>query len=474
MMRRMFLTAWGYGALLTGAAAPALAQDAPLQQPARKPNVVLIVADDLGYADVGCQGQSKDVRTPHIDSIAQNGVRFTNGYVSGPVCSPTRAGLLTGRYQQRFGFEANPRQDSHHLFGMPADEVLLPEVLKKAGYATGMVGKWHLGSREGMEPHRRGFDEFFGFLGGAHRYVNNEKPDAGIQRNETPVGEKEYLTDAFTREAVAFVERHKGEPFFLYLPYNAPHSPMQAPEKYLSRFPDEKDPKRRTFLAMMAAVDDGVGQVLGELREHKLEENTLVIFFSDNGGPTPGNASLNTPLRGRKGETLEGGVRVPFLAQWKGRLPAGRVEDRMAMQFDWFQTIVAAAGAELPKDRELDGVDLMPYLAGGKDGAIHESLFWRFGPRRAVRSGDFKLQWNGEETPRLYDLSKDPGESNDLATAQPQVAEQLLAKYTAWDAEMMKPRWPGRLEGGPDAGTDRDDEKAPAPRRPRRGKAAKE
>jgi arylsulfatase A-like enzyme len=440
---------------------------------ARKPNVILIVADDLGYADLGCQQQSRDVKTPNIDSIAANGVRFTNGYVSGPVCSPTRAGMLTGRYQQRFGFEWNPRGAVEEAaFGLPRDEITLPQQLKKAGYATGMFGKWHLGHQTGMLPHERGFDEFFGFAGGAHRYVNNATPEDNpnaIQRNGTPVGESEYLTDAFTREAVAFIERNHDQPFFVYLPYNAPHSPMQAPEKYLSRFPDVKDENRRAFLAMLSAVDDGVGAVLAKLRAHKLEENTLVIFISDNGGPTLGNGSLNTPLRGRKGDTLEGGVRVPFLIQWADRLPAGKVEDRMVIQLDLFPTILAAAGAESSAGVALDGKDLLPYLSGANDATIHETLYWRFGPRRGVRSGEWKLHWNGEQTPRLYNLSKDIGEANDLAAAHPDVAQRLRASWDAWDAQLMKPRWPGRLEGdgGETAGA-ADASKPAAPRNRRR------
>ena len=428
---------------------PAQAADAQ-----RKPNVILIVADDLGYADVGFHKQSKDVKTPHIDALAAEGVQFTNGYVSGPVCSPTRAGMLTGRYQQRFGFEQNPLgRSEENVFGLPLDQITLPQQLKKAGYATGMFGKWHLGHAAGMLPHERGFDEFFGFAGGAHRYVNNDTPQTdnnAIQRNGTPVGEKQYLTHAFTREAVAFVERNKDRPFFVYLPYNAPHSPMQAPPKYMDRFPDERDEKRRTFLAMLSAMDDGIGAVLAKLRELKLEEDTLVIFISDNGGATPGNSSLNTPFRGAKGETLEGGIRVPFVLHWKGRLPAGKVEDRVAIQLDLFPTILAAAGIESPQSAALDGVNLLPFLTGEKQGPIHETLYWRFGPRRAIRSGDWKLQWNGQDTPALYNLADDPGEATDLADANPQVVERLLGSYKAWDAQLMKPRWPGRLEGGPE------------------------
>ena len=443
-MKRMIVAVMALAGLMLSSA------NLPAQE--RKPNVVLIVADDLGWADVGAHRQSKDVKTPHIDALAAAGVRFTSGYVSGPVCSPTRAGLLTGRYQQRFGFEQNPRGPQEEaVFGLPLDEVTLPQSLKQAGYVTGMVGKWHLGTRDDMRPPKRGFDEFFGFLGGAHRYMDNDEPAVkdknAIRRGDEPVGEKEYLTDAFTREAVSFIERHKDKPFFLYLPYNAPHSPMQVPQEYLSRFPDEKDEKRRAFLAMMASMDDGIGRIMATLREQKLEEDTLVIFFSDNGGPTPGNASLNTPFRGTKGSTFEGGVRVPFMMAWKGRLPAGKVEDRMIVQLDLFPTILALAGAELPQGKPIDGKDLLPYLTGQKDGPVHEALFWRFGPRRGIRAGDWKLQWNAQQSPALYDLAQDPGESKDLASAKPEIVEKLMKQYTGWDAQLMKPRWPGRLEG---------------------------
>jgi arylsulfatase A-like enzyme len=420
---------------------------------ARQPNVIIIVADDLGYADVGCYGQDTGVKTPNIDALAAGGIRFTSAYVSCPVCSPTRAGLLTGRYQQRFGFEQNPKGPKEEaMFGLPAEEVTLPQVLKEAGYATGMVGKWHLGTNvPKTHPQERGFDEFFGFRGGAHRYVRNEEPepDSGnaIQRNGKAVGEKAYLTDAFSREAVSFIERHKDKPFFLYLAYNAPHSPMQAPPKYLNRFPDETDPQRKAFLAMLSALDDGVGRVMTALREHGVENDTLVVFHSDNGGPTYGNSSRNDPLRGAKGGTLEGGIRVPFVMQWKGRLPAGKVEDRAVIQLDLFPTALAAAGVTAPSGRTIDGKDLLPYLTGKNDGPVHDTLYWRFGPRRAIRHGDWKLHWNGEEIPRLYDVAKDPAESRDLAASDADRVEQLLARYREWDAQLARPRWPGRLEG---------------------------
>jgi arylsulfatase A-like enzyme len=455
MMHRIVSTTLFF-CLLSVLAAPASAADAP----ARKPNFIVIVGDDLGYADVGCQGQSTDVKTPHIDSIAAGGVRFTSGYVSGAVCSPTRAGLMTGRYGTRFGFEQNPKGPHEEVgFGLPLDEVTLPQQLKKVGYATGMVGKWHLGHLKGMLPHERGFDSFFGFTGGLHRYINNEKPQAdanAIQRNGVPVGEPEYLTDAFTREALSFIDASRDKPFFLYLPYNAVHTPQQAPPKYVSRFADVKDEKRKMMLAQLSAMDDGVGQVLAKLRERKIEKDTLVVFFSDNGGPTPGNGSLNNPFRGRKGQTLEGGIRIPFMMQWPGRLPEGKVDDRPVIQLDLFATLVAAArlsspksaGGELPAGKTLDGVDLIPVLTGQKSGDIHEALYWRFGPWHAMRAGKWKLQWSGEQSPRLFDVNADPAESKDLAAANPKVLEDLLARYKAWDATLMKPRWAGRTEGG--------------------------
>lgn len=420
----------------------------------RGPNVVIIVADDLGYADVGCQGQSRDVRTPNIDSIAKAGVRFTNGYVSCPVCSPTRAGLMTGRYQQRFGFEQNPLEKEIDRFGLPLDEITLPAQMKKAGYVTGMVGKWHLGDRPEFRPPKRGFDEFFGFVGGAHGYVNNKvaatKSANAIRRGDEPVGESAYLTDAFSREAVSFIERHKSEPFFLYLPYNAVHTPQQAPPKYVARFKNVKDKRRQMALAMLSALDDGVGRVLDKLREHKLEENTLVIFFSDNGGPTQANGSRNTPFRGHKGETLEGGIRIPFMMQWPGHLPAAKVDDRVIVQLDIFPTVLGVAGGDVPKDRTIDGKDLLPYLMGKNAEPVHNALYWRFGPRRAMLTGDWKLHWNGDEPPQLFDLAKDPGETNDLAAANAPVVERMMASWKEWDAQLMKPRWHGKLEGGPE------------------------
>ena len=411
---------------------------------AEKPNVVVILADDLGYADLGCQG-CKDIPTPHIDSIAAAGVRFTDGYATHPVCSPSRAGLMSGMYQHRFGFEHNsgPEQYAAANFGLPRSIPALAERLKQAGYATGMVGKWHIGFQEGLQPHQRGFDDHFGFLSGAHTYFPDRGERVSLVRNGEPVDEREYLTDAFARESAAFIERNRARPFFLYLAFNAVHSPLEATQAYEDRFPDIADPKRRTYAGMTAAMDDAVGRVLAELRAHKLEENTLVFFYSDNGGPTSQTTSRNDPLRGYKGQVFEGGIRIPFLVQWKGHLPAGRVYRKPVMGFDVHATALAAAGIPTPEDKPLDGVDLLPFLLGKKSEAPHESLFWRAGPQHAARLGDWKLvrdprQGGGD---MLFNLAEDVGEQKDLAAEQPDKLKELQAAYEAWAGQMMPAQW---------------------------------
>jgi arylsulfatase A-like enzyme len=404
-----------------------------------KPNIIVIVADDLGYADIGAQKISKDVRTPNVDSIAASGVRFTNGYVSCPVCSPSRAGFLTGCYQERFGHEFNPGGNDPNIFGLPLDQVLLPQELKKAGYSTGMVGKWHEGTRDGYYPTERGFDSFFGFLGGAHSYTKLEpKGRNAILRDKTPVQESEYLTDAFAREAAAYIDGHIDRPFFLYLAFYAVHSPQEVPQKYLDRFPNESDKKRQLMLAMLSAMDDGVGKVLERVRAHQLEEDTLIFFFSDNGGPTAGNGSRNDPLSGFKGQVWEGGVRIPFCIQWKNHI-APRVIDHPVIALDIFPTACAAGSATAPKN--VDGVNLMPLLLGESSTAPHDALYWRYSPQRAVRSGNYKLVQFGHAPTKLFDLSSDIGEKNDLAAAKPQVVAELESKYAAWNAKNMPPRW---------------------------------
>jgi len=422
---------------------------------ADKPNVVIIVGDDMGYSDVGFHG-CKDIPTPSLDSLAAGGVRCTNGYVSGPYCSPTRAGLLTGRYQTRFGHEFNPSGSPDR--GLPLSETTIADRLKTAGYKTGLVGKWHLGGSPAMHPNARGFDEFFGFIAGAHTYLPGQ--GAPIYRDREEVKETEYLTDAFGREAVAFIDRHQDEPFFLYLAFNAVHTPMDAQEERLAKFGDIGDPKRRKYAAMMSAMDDAIGEVLAKLDADGLSDNTLVFFISDNGGPTMSttatNGSINAPLRGSKRTTLEGGVRVPFLVKWPGKLPAGKVYEQPVIQLDATRTALEAAGIDTADDKNLEGVDLLPYLAGTDNDAPHEALFWRFGPQMAVRKGDWKLVKydpvvdggkKGATDARLYNLADDIGEKNNVIADEPETAKELQAAWDEWNKSNVPPLWEQDNEG---------------------------
>lgn len=444
MTRRIFIKV--LSAFLAIGSGVAFERESIAQQPppdASKPNVVVILLDDLGWADIGVQGKSTDVRTPNIDSIGQAGTRFTSGYVSCPVCSPTRAGFITGRYQQRFGHEFNPGPNRPTNFGLPKEQATIADAFKQNGYTTGLIGKWHLGNNDGFLPQDRGFNEFFGFLGGAHKFVGNEQPDSGILRGRTPVGEKEYLTDALGREAAAFIDRNAGKPFFEYVAINDVHTPNQATEKYLSRFPNESDPKRKQLLAKLSAADDAVGAVLAKLREKKVEENTLIFLFTDNGGPTPSNGSRNAPFSGFKGQVAEGGIRVPFLVQWKAKLPQGRVIDHPVIALDIFPTAIAAAGGKLPEGAKLDGKNLLPVLTSESTAAPHEALFWRFGQQWAVRQGSLKLVATRDVPEALYDLASDPGEQRDLSSAQPDDVKRLRELYAAWDKGNVEPLWQG-------------------------------
>ena len=412
----------------------------------RQPNILIVVADDLGWGELSCQGNPQ-IPTPNIDSLARNGVRFTSGYVSGPYCSPTRAGLLTGRYQQRFGHEFNPGPASTApaTFGLSLKETTLANRLKEAGYSTG----W--------------FDEYFGFLGGAHDYLDaaGDKHNP-ILRGTTPVDNIDYTTDAFGREAVAFIEKHRAEPWLCYLPFNAVHAPLESIEKYLSRFPNIEDQRRRTFAAMLSAMDDAVGAVLNKLRERKLEEDTLIFFLSDNGGPTPQTTSGNGSLHGFKAQTWEGGIRVPWIMQWKGHLPVGKVDDRPIIQLDVLPTALAAAGVAVKPEWKLDGVNLLPYLIGEKPGVPHEALYWRFGQQIALRMGDWKLvkapgggTVAGEQAGKantgnaqLYNLKEDIGEKENLAEKHPEKLKELAAIWEKWNSELVDPAWGPAAGGG--------------------------
>ena len=413
----------------------------------KKPNILFIVGDDMGYADVGLHG-CQDIPTPNLDGLAAVGIRFTNGYVSGPYCSPTRAGLMTGRYQQRFGHEFNP----NGIHGLPLTETTIADRLRAAGYVTGLVGKWHLGAQPAMHPQKRGFDEFFGFLGGAHSYFDT----AGILRGTEQVQELDYTTDAFGREAVAFIERHKAQPWFLYLAFNAVHTPLHATDERLAKFPEIADKQRRAYAAMLLALDENIGRVRKTLAETGLEQTTFVVFISDNGGPTmPGttvNGARNDPLRGSKRTTLEGGIRVPFLVAWPGRLKPG-VYDQPVIQLDASTTALAVGGVQ---PDNLDGTNLLPYLSGEKSGPPHDALYWRMGQQLAIRVGDYKLvRYDSNADTRtgrgrqpvtaakLYNLADDIGETKDLAAALPDKRQELQTKWEAWNATLVPPLWGG-------------------------------
>lgn len=409
-----------------------------------KPNVLIIVADDLGYGDLGFQG-GRDVPTPNLDRLAQSGTRLTNGYVSCPVCSPTRAGLSTGRYQQRFGHELNPgpaRGANDQEFGLPLTEITLASLFQKGGYRTGLVGKWHLGAAPQFHPLERGYDEFYGFLGGAHSYTSEAKqPRAPIFRGKEPISEPEYLTDAFGQEAASFVERNAAKPFLLFLTFNAVHTPLQATAAKLEQFQKITDAKRRPYAAMLSSLDDAVGKVLGQLDQSGVADNTLVVFISDNGGPTQANGSQNTPLNGVKATVWEGGIRVPYVVRWPGKVAAGKTFDQPAISLDIFPTALAAAGIAAPSDRKIDGVDLIPYLNGEKTSPPHDALYWRFGEQHAIRKGSFKLLKARTGQEQLFDLSQDIGEKHDLLAERPEVVKELRAEYAAWNNELQEPRW---------------------------------
>jgi arylsulfatase A-like enzyme len=371
----------------------------------------------------------------------------------------------------RFGFEFNagplPRAVNDKEMGLPLTEITLAQVMKKAGYATGMVGKWHLGMHAKFHPTQRGFDDYFGFLFGANTYVDPKRADVQmaepgggdnntawprlklnpVYRNQTPIEENEYLTEAFAREAVAFIERHKAEPFFLYAPFNAPHTPFQAMKKYTERFTHIKDERRQVYAAMVSALDDGVGAILKKLRDTGLEQNTLVVFLSDNGCATYTNACTNDPYRYGKLTHFEGGFRVPFALQIPAQIKGGVTYDQPISSLDLFPTAVALAGGEMPKDRPYDGVNLLPFLTGKNKQAPHEVLCWRNGDNAGVRKGYWKLFKGGDQY-WLYDLSKDKGEQQNVAAQHPKIVEDLKNELQKWEAQMKPPLWPCRPAGG--------------------------
>ncbi|WP_439504372.1 sulfatase-like hydrolase/transferase [Sediminibacterium sp.] len=420
------------------------------------PNIILIVTDDQGYADVGFNG-SKDIPTPHIDRIAKNGVVFSQGYVSYAVCAPSRAGLITGRYQDRFGYSRNPLyKPFDSTIGLPLTEQTLPAFLQQAGYNTMGIGKWHLGVHEQFRPWNRGFNEFFGFLGGGHRYFPNEYDIAHqdsaknegqsyrtkLIRNEQTVEETEYLTDVLSREAVSFIEKNKAQPFFLYLAYNAPHSPLQASPKYLNRFEHIKDVKRKTYAAMVSAVDDGVGAVLDKLNELGLTENTMVIFLSDNGGPESDNASNNGVLRAGKSSFYEGGIRVPFAMQWPKQIAPNTKYNQPIISLDIFATIAANITSTAKPKNELDGVDLIPFIKGKPKKAPHEYLFWRQFDQKnyaVLHESGIKEVIIKDTSMQVYNLKLDIGEERNIIDQNNISLNSFELQRKKWEANTIAP-----------------------------------
>ncbi|MCA8969210.1 MAG: sulfatase-like hydrolase/transferase [Planctomycetes bacterium] len=439
-------------ALPLAASSVATGQDAP----ARPPNLLLIVADDMGYGDLSCQG-SLQIATPHIDALAASGVRCTAAYVSGPVCAPSRAGLMTGRHGCRFGFEHNLSYPAHVVdafAGIPIDEPLLPERLHDLGYRTGLVGKWHLGSSvPEHHPRARGFDFFFGMLGGHHDYWPTLEKNT-LLRGEDPPKEirTPYLTDWFTLEAIDFVTAENDRPWFLYLAYNTPHTPLQATPEDLAAFAHIQNVARRKYCAMQRCLDRKIGELMSALEKTGQRERTITVFLSDNGGSVEASHAINAPLRGSKGTFLEGGIRVPMIWSWPGHL-SPRIYDRPVSALDVMATFVTAAGGTAPEPGTrqqrrgrpaqrgpiYDSVNLMPFLGGTSDGNPHEALYWRMALRgSAVRVGNWKLVRPNSQLPQLYDLANDISEMNDRIAAKPELAAKLLRRLNAWEATLER------------------------------------
>jgi arylsulfatase A-like enzyme len=428
---------------------------APAAAPPR-PNVVLILADDLGYGDVGSFGCT-DIRTPNIDSIGRQGIRFLQCYANAPECTPTRTALLTGRYQQRVGgmecaigigdvgrYDESEWLQKRGELGLPVSETCLARVLKQQGYDTACMGKWHLGYPEKFWPNRHGFDEFFGILGGSVDYFSHKEPDGvpRLYRNAKKVDRAGYMTDLIAEEANAWLKRRSSaKPFFLYVPFTAPHLPSQGPED--RNIPPDANTwnkgDRATYIKMVERLDDRVGSILAQLDRMGAAGNTLLIFVSDNGGTAIGR---NSPLRGNKSQVWEGGIREPCAIRWPGVVAPGRITAQPIITMDFFPTILSAAGIAPPPDRELDGVDLVSFLSG-KQAPFSRTLFWRYkrgtNIRKAVRDGDMKLvSDNGKE--ELHNLAEDEGERRDLLPQAEAVAGKLREKLEAWEKEVAAPR----------------------------------
>jgi len=417
-----------------------------------KPNIILLFADDAGYADFGFQG-SKEIRTPHLDQLAREGVRFTQGYVTASVCGPSRAGLMTGKYQQRFGFEENNvpgfmsdvSAQMGEDMGLPLNETTMADYLKSMGYQTAFFGKWHLGGADRFHPIKRGFDEFYGFRGGARSYFAYAQ-EPGDKLNKLEQGfakyaeHKGYLTDVLAEEAVKFIEKNRENPFFVFLSFNAVHTPMDAIEEDLLQFPGLTG-LRREVAAMTLAMDRACGKVLDKLAELGLDDNTIVVFTNDNGGPTDKNASVNLPLSGTKASHLEGGIRVPFLMRWPGEIPENMVYDKPVSTFDLLPTFINAAGGKYDTITDLDGVNLLPYLQGKVTDRPHQTLFWKKECRAVIRDGDWKLIRFPDRPAELYNIEEDISEHNNLAYEYPDKVKDMFRMLFEWELTLERPRW---------------------------------
>ncbi|WP_282049489.1 sulfatase-like hydrolase/transferase [Maribacter aquivivus] len=411
-----------------------------------QPNIIVILTDDQGWADVGFNGAT-DIPTPNLDRLASEGVTFSNGYVSHPYCSPSRAGLLTGRYQARFGHDCNMPYDGENdaSIGTPLSEKMISEALKEQGYRTSAIGKWHLGDYPDLYPPAQGFDHWFGFPGGGMNYWGESKNEIQtIYRNRKTVPENElsYLTDDFTNETIDFINKRDDKPFFIYLAYNAPHSPDHATKEYLEKTKHIEYAGRSIYAAMVNAVDTNVGKIDSTLVANGIKENTILVFLSDNGGRI--QHADNRPNRGHKGMLFEGGLKVPFFITWSNKIKGNQIFSKPISSLDLFPTLLNAAGGDSVNESQLDGVDLLPYILNVNKENPHETLFWRSSGNfeYAVRKGKYKLYKSAYKNKTLlFDLENDQLERNNIASTNSEICLDLENEYKKWDAKNIAPGW---------------------------------
>ena len=413
---------------------------------AEKPNFVLIVADDLGFADLSMNG-SKQIKTPHIDRLANTGVNFKEGYVSSPVCSPSRAGFLTGRNQVGFGHDNNLAENQPgfdpQFKGLPLAEKTIANYLQNYGYVNGLIGKWHLGDEPQFHPLKRGFDEFWGYTGGGHDYFSSTPDGKGynvpIQSNYKTPDPITYITDDVGDECADFILRHRDKPFFLFASFNAPHTPMQATEHDLELYKHIKNEKRRTYAAMVHRLDINIGKIVYALQKSGLSENTLIVFISDNGGPVDSNASINAPFNGQKGILLEGGIHVPYIMNWPETLPKRSVYNYPVSSLDIAPTFVELASGGSDEHDIFDGVNLLPFMNMENESIPHQDLKWRFTISAAIRNGEWKLIRLPDRLPMLYHLPTDISEQENVALENLEITEQMLKQLGDWDVSLPHP-----------------------------------